>query len=53
MNVSHVRETYTVKDMGVLITPHNVKKNDQGLVIVGGSFTHLTHSPLDSTTPKQ
>lgn len=50
MDVSHVRETYTVKAMGILITPHNVKKKDQGMVIVGGSFTHLAHTPPDTTT---
>lgn len=50
MDVSRVRETYTVKAMGILITPHNVKKNDQGMVIVGGSFTHLVHTPPDTTT---
>ncbi|XP_062582236.1 uncharacterized protein LOC134244004 isoform X2 [Saccostrea cucullata] len=52
MDVSRVRETYTVKAMGALITAHNVKKTDQGLVIVGGSFTHLVHAPPDATTPK-
>ncbi|XP_061189984.1 uncharacterized protein LOC133197792 isoform X2 [Saccostrea echinata] len=52
MDVSRVRETYTVKAMGTLITAHNVKKTDQGLVIVGGSFTHLVHAPPDATTPK-
>ncbi|KAJ8302911.1 hypothetical protein KUTeg_019307, partial [Tegillarca granosa] len=43
MNITKVKDTYNVKAMGILITPHNIKKSDQGLVIVGGSFTHKTH----------
>jgi len=43
MDIGHVRDTYEVKDMGILITAHNVKKNDDGLVIIGGSFTHKKH----------
>ncbi|KAK3086371.1 hypothetical protein FSP39_017480 [Pinctada imbricata] len=49
MNISHVEDTYEVKAMGILITSHNVKKNDQGLIIVGGSFTHKVHQVETST----
>ncbi|XP_021352758.1 uncharacterized protein LOC110449917 isoform X1 [Mizuhopecten yessoensis] len=46
MDISHVKDTYIVKDMGVIITPHKVRKDDHGLVIIGGSFTHKTHGKI-------
>lgn len=52
MDVSRVRETYTIKAMGILITAHNVKKKDTGLVIVGGSFTHLLHTSPNAAPEK-
>jgi hypothetical protein len=43
MNIAHVRSSYKIKAMDILITSHNVKKNDEGLVIIGGSFSHTVH----------
>lgn len=49
MNIAHVRSSYKIKAMDVLITSHNVRKNDEGLVIIGGSFSHTVH---DSNSTK-
>ncbi|XP_063439714.1 uncharacterized protein LOC134721003 isoform X1 [Mytilus trossulus] len=49
MNIAHVRLTYKIKAMDVMITSHNVRKNDEGLVIIGGSFSHTVH---DTNTTK-
>ncbi|KAK3589323.1 hypothetical protein CHS0354_026981 [Potamilus streckersoni] len=40
MNLGHNLTTYYIKSMGALITSHSVRKNDEGLVIVGGSYGH-------------
>lgn len=37
-----------MKSMGALITSHSVKKSDNGLVIVGGSYAHKEHLDEDS-----
>ena len=34
---------YYVKSMGALVTSHAVKKTDDGLIIVGGSYAHTAH----------
>ena len=36
-------EDYYVKAMGALVTSHSVKKTDDGLIIVGGSYAHKAH----------
>lgn len=36
-------DNYYVKSMGALITSESVKKSDNGLVIVGGSYAHKEH----------
>lgn len=43
LDMSGVMDTYSVKAMGVLVSPLSVQKDDQGLVIVGGSFSHRSH----------
>ncbi|XP_052819097.1 uncharacterized protein LOC128244968 [Mya arenaria] len=40
---------YYVKSMGALVTSHSVKKSDDGLIIVGGSYAHKQH--LEETKP--
>lgn len=37
-------ENYYVKSMGAIVTAHSVKKSDEGLVIVGGSYAHKQHA---------
>lgn len=44
MNIAHVRSTYKIKAMDVMITSHNIRKDDQGLVVIGGSFSHVVHN---------
>ena len=39
-------ENYKVKALGAMVTSHSVSKNDEGLVIVGGSFTHKNHKQI-------
>ena len=36
-------QTYHIKSMGALITSHTVRRTDEGMVIVGGSFAHTAH----------
>ncbi|XP_050397278.1 uncharacterized protein LOC126815602 [Patella vulgata] len=43
MDVAQDLKMYKIKAMGVLVTSHSLSKNDEGLVIVGGSFSHLLH----------
>lgn len=38
-----LKEAYIMKAMDVLVTSHSVKKNDGGLVIIGGSMLHKSH----------
>ena len=43
MNIAHVRSSYKIKAMAISITTHNTRKNDEGLVIIGGSFSHMAY----------
>lgn len=36
-------DNYYVKSMGAIVTSHSVKKSDEGLIIVGGSYAHKEH----------
>lgn len=44
MNVSQMREDYRVKSMGILISSEKLVRSDDGVIIVGGSFVHRSHS---------
>lgn len=44
-------DNYYVKSMGALITSHSVKKSDNGLIIVGGSYAHKEHLDEESKEP--
>ena len=44
-------ENYYVKSMGAVVTSHSVKKSDEGLVIVGGSYAHKGH--LENPTEEE
>ncbi len=43
MDVGQARETYKVKAMAALVSPHVISTGDQGSVIVGGSYAHRAH----------
>jgi len=43
---------YYVKSMGALVTAHSVKKSDNGLIIVGGSYAHKEHLKEEKSTPE-
>ena len=43
MDIGQMRETYKVKAMAVLVSPHVISTGDQGSVIVGGSYAHRSH----------
>ncbi|ESO98334.1 hypothetical protein LOTGIDRAFT_159137 [Lottia gigantea] len=45
-DISKDIENYKVKTMGILVTSHSVNKNDEGLIIIGGSFTHKQHKQI-------
>lgn len=46
-------DNYYVKSMGALVTSHSVKKSDEGLVIVGGSYAHKEHKVEQEEPPKE
>jgi hypothetical protein len=46
-------DNYYVKSMGAIVTSHTVKKSDEGLVIVGGSYTHKEHEKQKEEPPKE
>ncbi|XP_046553197.1 uncharacterized protein LOC124262710 isoform X1 [Haliotis rubra] len=43
MPAESLKEAYVMTAMDVLVSSHSVKKNDGGLVIIGGSMLHKTH----------
>ena len=43
MDVGQMREHYVVMAMGILVAPTKLHKDDKGLVIVGGAFSHKDH----------
>ena len=47
MDQSQLKTAYEVKSMGALVTSHSVRKNDDGLIIIGGSMMHKIHNKLD------
>ena len=49
MDVSQAMENYYVKAMDILVTSQSLHKEDEGLVIIGGSFGHKHHQ---KTPPK-
>lgn len=46
-------DSYYVKSMGALVTSHSVRKQDEGLVIVGGSYTHKQHNTREPVQVKE
>ncbi|XP_045193457.2 uncharacterized protein LOC123549425 [Mercenaria mercenaria] len=45
-------DNYYVKSMGAIVTSHSVKKSDEGLIIVGGSYAHKEHAKKQEEKPK-
>ncbi|XP_013399961.1 uncharacterized protein LOC106166087 [Lingula anatina] len=43
INTHGTRGRYHLKAMGALVLPLQLKKNDKGVIIVGGSYEHATH----------
>ncbi|XP_041375556.1 uncharacterized protein LOC121388325 isoform X2 [Gigantopelta aegis] len=44
MDKSQLKDAYEVKSMGALVTSHSVRKNDDGLIVIGGSMMHKVHT---------
>ena len=37
------RDMYMIKSMGILIASNKLEKDDEGVVIIGGSLEHMGH----------